>query len=179
MNTFFIREMTEEDLPGVQALEEACFSDAWSERLLRDMLDSEYDWCRVLAYAPADGENMPAGGETVPADGENMQTDGGSAGRGPRLAGYVNIRVIADEAELMRICVAEGFRGRGLSHRLLEAGLADMKENGAAAASLEVRAGNAPAIRLYESHGFTLCGTRKRYYRDPAEDALIYRKETL
>jgi len=165
MNAFIIREMTEEDLPGVQALEEACFSDAWSERLLRDMLDSEYDWCRVLAYAPADGEKT--------------QTGGGSGGQVPRLAGYVNIRVIADEAELMRICVAEDFRGRGLSHRLLEAGLADMKENGAAAASLEVRAGNAPAIRLYESHGFTLCGVRKRYYRDPVEDALIYRKETL
>ena len=157
---FIIREMTEADLAGVRALEEACFSDAWSERLLRDMLDSGYDWCRVL--------------ESVPEE----EGRGAEAGI-PRIAGYVNVRVLADEAELMRICVSEDVRGRGLSHRLLEAGLGDMKRNGAVTASLEVRAGNAAAVRLYESHGFVLQGTRKRYYRDPVEDALIYRLERL
>ena len=50
----------------------------------------------------------------------------------------------------------------------------DMIRCGAKAATLEVRAGNLPAVRLYEAHGFVLEGYRKNYYRDPKEDAAIY-----
>lgn len=89
-------------------------------------------------------------------------------------AGYENVRVIGDEAELMRICTAPEFRGRGIGTMLLEAGLRDMREHGAVSATLEVRSGNVPAIRLYEAHGFQVEGRRKNYYRSPVEDALIY-----
>ena len=39
--------------------------------------------------------------------------------------------------------------------------------------TLEVRESNLPAVRLYESLGFTVEGIRKNFYRDPAENALI------
>ena len=39
--------------------------------------------------------------------------------------------------------------------------------------TLEVRVSNIPAIKLYESYGFRSVGTRKRYYTDTGEDALI------
>ena len=38
---------------------------------------------------------------------------------------------------------------------------------------LEVRAGNAVAIRLYERLGFEKNGLRKDYYSDPSEDAVL------
>lgn len=40
---------------------------------------------------------------------------------------------------------------------------------------LEVRKSNTEAIKFYESFHFELAGTRKDYYQDPMEDALIYR----
>ena len=38
---------------------------------------------------------------------------------------------------------------------------------------LEVRASNAPAIALYEKHGFAAVGRRKNYYDAPKEDAIL------
>ena len=51
---------------------------------------------------------------------------------------------------------------------LLDAAMA----RGAATSTLEVRAGNLPAKRLYEKLGYEVAGVRKRYYRD-GEDGLI------
>ena len=141
-----IRRMEEKDLPAVRELELKCFSDPWTEMMLRDMLDSSLDFCFILLF------------------GEEAQ----------QTVGYANVRVLGDEAELMRICVAPEFRGRGWSGPLLEEGMREMMRRGAAAATLEVRAGNVPAIRLYERHGFQTAGVRKKYYRDPVEDAAIY-----
>ena len=39
--------------------------------------------------------------------------------------------------------------------------------------TLEVRVSNTPAINLYSKYGFTSFGTRKGYYQDNNEDALI------
>ena len=140
-----IRRMEKKDLPAVRELELQCFSDPWTETMLREMLAGSLDSCFVLLI------------------GEEQKT-----------AGYTNVRVLGDEAELMRICVDPEFRGRGWSGPLLEEGMREMTRRGAAAATLEVRAGNVPAIRLYERHGFQKEGLRKKYYRDPVEDAAIY-----
>ena len=45
--------------------------------------------------------------------------------------------------------------------------------------TLEVRVGNKPAIRLYEKYGFKSLGTRKGYYQDNNEDALIMWTENI
>lgn len=153
--------MEREDLPEVLRLEQCCFSDAWSEHILQDLPDSGIDWCRVLVLS----------GEAESAGQDGTGHDGTAAGR---LAGYINVRVLGDEAELMRICIDPEFRGQGWSRPLLEKGLEDMVSHGAEQATLEVRAGNVPAVRLYERYGFRREGLRKNYYRDPAEDAAIY-----
>jgi ribosomal-protein-alanine N-acetyltransferase len=40
---------------------------------------------------------------------------------------------------------------------------------------LEVRAGRAGAIALYTGLGFVIVGRRRRYYREPVDDALLMR----
>ena len=45
--------------------------------------------------------------------------------------------------------------------------------------TLEVRASNVPAIKLYEKYGFKSLGVRKGYYQDNGEDALIMWTENI
>jgi ribosomal-protein-alanine N-acetyltransferase len=44
---------------------------------------------------------------------------------------------------------------------------------GVTKATLEVRQSNAAARAFYERLGFVIEGTRRDYYRDPREDALV------
>ena len=44
------RRMMPEDIVQVRLLEQACFSDPWSEKLLRDALDSRWDTLFVAEY---------------------------------------------------------------------------------------------------------------------------------
>ena len=64
---------------------------------------------------------------------------------------------------------AKGFVGRNLVENL--------KKMGSRCLTLEVRASNENAIRVYQKLDFQQVGCRKNYYRNPREDALILRKE--
>jgi ribosomal-protein-alanine N-acetyltransferase len=78
-------------------------------------------------------------------------------------------------AELESVAVAASARHAGIGRALCAAVLDWTKEEGAASIVLEVRAGSAPAIALYEGLSFVLAGRRPRYYRDPEDDALLMR----
>ena len=110
-----LRAMTADDLPAVERIEQTCFSDAWSEKLLSDMLESEWDEAWVLAE----------------------------------------------------------YRGHGESKKLMDRLEISSREKEAPDLTLEVRAGNTPAINLYKFYGFQAEAVRKNYYHDPVEDALI------
>ena len=90
------------------------------------------------------------------------------------VAGYLGLRQVLDEASINNVAVVRQFRGRGLGKGLLEAALAYAGEHGAALLTLEVRASNTPAIRLYEEYGFKRVGLRRRFYHRPTEDAILY-----
>lgn len=92
---------------------------------------------------------------------------------GGKIKGYCNFRVIAREGELMRIAVLPASRGRGYGRELMEILAEYASINQVEEISLEVRASNSSAINLYKSYGFKTEAVRKRYYTDPAEDALI------
>jgi ribosomal-protein-alanine N-acetyltransferase len=47
------------------------------------------------------------------------------------------------------------------------------KSRGMACSTLEVRAGNVPAISLYEDLGYVQSARRKSYYPDNQEDAIV------
>ena len=93
---------------------------------------------------------------------------------GDCVVGYVGSQTVLGEADMMNIAVADSHRRRGIARALVEELIARLD---ATMLTLEVRASNAPAIRLYESLGFRQVGLRKNYYRKPKEDALILRKE--
>lgn len=101
-----------------------------------------------------------------------------SAGHPMVVGGFALAQVAADEAEILTIGIAEGWRRHGLGSRLLEALKRAAERAGARSLFLEVAASNAAALALYAKHGFTESGRRKGYYVRPegaAEDAIVMR----
>jgi len=84
----------------------------------------------------------------------------------------------AGEAELLRIAVDPAHRGQGLGQLLLEACQGALAAGGLRHLFLEVRATNAPAIRLYGACGWKRYGLRPGYYPD-GEDALLFERTGL
>ena len=146
--TLNIRKMESKDVAALTNMEQQCFTDPWSEKMMADLLDSSWDEVWVL-------EESESGDGT-----EN-------------LVGYINYRFIAGEGELMRIAVLPSMRGRGYSRKLMDVMVKAAAENGVSDITLEVRAGNAPAIGLYKSYGFVSEAVRKGDYDNPTEDADI------
>ena len=88
------------------------------------------------------------------------------------ILGYAVLSVVLDEGNLDNIAVAPEHRRRGVADALLSA-LAGFGREHLSVLMLEVRASNAPAIALYEKHGFAAVGRRKNYYTSPREDAIL------
>ena len=95
-----------------------------------------------------------------------------AVGEDGTLLGYGEVRTVLDEGTLERIAVAPQFRRHGAAEALLRRFLDDGREK-LAFRTLEVRAGNVPAIGLYEKLGFEGVGRRRNYYREEGEDALL------
>ena len=95
-----------------------------------------------------------------------------AVGEDGTLLGYGEVRTVLDEGTLERIAVAPQFRRHGAAEALLRRFLDDGREK-LAFLTLEVRAGNAPAIGLYEKLWFEVVGRRRNYYREEGEDALL------
>jgi ribosomal-protein-alanine N-acetyltransferase len=93
-----------------------------------------------------------------------------------RVTGYIGSQTVPDESDMMNVAVHPDFRRRGIAEALVMALCAALKEQGSVSLTLEVRASNDPAKALYEKLGFEQVGRRPNYYRNPKEDALIFRK---
>jgi ribosomal-protein-alanine N-acetyltransferase len=88
-----------------------------------------------------------------------------------RLVGYLICSRYDQVWHLMNIAVEPRARRRGFASELLAAMIE--RTGPEAALTLEVRTSNAGAIALYERFGFRSAGTRRRYYQDTGEDAVI------
>jgi len=93
----------------------------------------------------------------------------------PEVEGFVVARGIGAEWELENIAVAGPARRRGRGARLLAELLDRARQAGARHVFLEVRESNRAARSLYEKWAFVESGRRKAYYRNPDEDAVLYR----
>ena len=89
------------------------------------------------------------------------------------VAGFCAFWLVLDEIHINNFAIRPEFRGRGMGTALLHHVLAEARRLGARRATLEVRASNESARRLYERLGFYVAATRREYYTNPVEDALI------
>jgi ribosomal-protein-alanine N-acetyltransferase len=89
------------------------------------------------------------------------------------VIGFGGIWLILDEGHITNIAVHPEFRGIGAGDMIVEALIEVCKLEGINSMTLEVRASNATAQKLYKKHGFIEEGVRKNYYTDTKEDAVI------
>jgi len=88
------------------------------------------------------------------------------------VLGYAVLSAVLDEGNLDNIAVRPDCRRQGVADALLGA-LTGFGRDRLSVLMLEVRASNAPALALYEKHGFAAVGRRKNYYDAPKEDAIL------
>lgn len=144
LDTVNIKPMSKKDLDGVIEIESKTYgTHHWSKESFMNELNNE------LAYY------------------YSLYTSDGY------LAGYAGTWHVLDEAHITNIAVSADYRKRHYAEALLKRVIDDCYKEKIKYITLEVRVSNTPAINLYTKYGFTSFGTRKKYYQDNNEDALI------
>ena len=139
--------MRPEDIPAILVLEADTLS-AWSREHLEDELQ------------------QPAGFQFVV---RNAALD--------MIQAVLYGRIMADEAEILKLSVAESVRKKGVGSQILDFVLNYCRTKGVKNCFLELRASNTAARNLYEKRGFLRVGSRKNYYDEPVEDAILMQRE--
>jgi ribosomal-protein-alanine N-acetyltransferase len=125
------------------------------------------------AAFPDDPWDAPAMGRILELTG----CCGWFAWKGACPVGFILVRDLATECEVLSLGVMPRWRRRGLALALMNTAIAKIRCRGIPSLVLEVAIDNEPARALYEAIGFVAVGSRPRYYRRPdgRADALILR----
>jgi len=140
---FVFRRMTLDDLPDIMSIEQDSFTTPWTEEAFINELTN----------------NMFAQYMVMEYQG--------------KVIGYGGMWIIVDEAHITNIAILTPYRGQGLGKRLMHELQKTARFLGAVRMTLEVRASNEIAQRLYRRYGFEAAGIRPGYYSDNQEDAVI------
>lgn len=147
-----IRPLAYPDLPEVLAIERRVFPTPWSLAMFVLELSKQTGICLAAC--------------------ERVSGEGDGVAPVERLAGYLICSRYDTVWHVMNVAVDLPRQRMGLASRLL-AELYARVGDPSARFTLEVRRSNAVAIHLYEREGFRAAGTRRRYYQDNGEDALV------
>ncbi len=142
-NKLIIRQAKGEDVRQIAEMEKACFSTPWSYESLNH--DIRENERAIYMAAEIDG----------------------------KICGYAGLWKIIDEGHITNVAVSPEYRRKHIARSLLEALFASAEKQGIERFTLEVRAGNEAAKKLYAGLGLLEAGVRKGYYEDNGEDALI------
>ena len=138
-----IEPMTQSDLAGVLRIEDLSFSTSWPSNAFSNEIRDN----KLAHYF---------------------------VGRlGGQLVAYGGIWVILEDSHITTIAVHPHYRGRRLGEEMLIKLLDEAIAQGASWITLEVRESNDVAQKLYRKYGFTTVSTRRGYYSDNGENALV------
>jgi ribosomal-protein-alanine N-acetyltransferase len=148
---FLVRPMQTEDIPAVREIDRESFPNPWPENTYRYEL-KENRASHLLVIQSREGSEIVG------------------------VGGYW---LVVDEAHISTFAVHPQWRSSGVGSILLSGILRQAEGLGAVRAMLEVRAGNLAAQSLYRNFGFQTVGSRKGYYKDNGEDALLMTADRL
>jgi ribosomal-protein-alanine N-acetyltransferase len=145
MNTFTIARLADDrDLDGVLEVEHESFNNPWTRNMYIWELQNR-TVCHIYVVRTPECH----------------------------VAGFCAFWQVFDEIHINNVAMRPQYRGRGFGTALMRHVFNEARHLGARRATLEVRASNTGARRMYERLGFYLAGTRRHYYTNPVEDALI------
>lgn len=153
----WLHPMTVRHLPGVTRLERATSAQPWTRATFVRELEDPATRRYVVACSAS-----PAAPRWA---------------RSAAVLGFGGVHCRPDGAHITTLTVAPERRRQGVGGRMLAWLLEAAVERGCETATLEVRAGNHVARRLYGRAGFVEAGVRPAYYRQPTEDAVIMWRE--
>lgn len=169
--------MRETDLSRVQEIERQSFSTPWSAATYLRELRSP-DQCRYIVARGSNGPPRNLADVSSPRRSWLASLLPGLFGSPSTpspypVVGYGGIWLTVDEGHITTIATAPEVRGRGVGELILNGLIDAARDLGARLLTLEVRVSNVIAQNLYLKYGFEARGTRRRYYTDNNEDALI------
>ena len=175
---FAVRPLREADIPQVKAVEKQAFSTLFPPTSFRRELGNRA--ARYWVVENRDGrEKVPS---SPPQRGIVRKILHSATGLRARrhedrtsrsIVGFLGTWYAADQAHIVSVGVADGYRRRGIGELLLIAAVEHAISRETETITLEVRESNAAARALYEKYGFAEQGIRKGYYSDNREDAVI------
>lgn len=140
-----ITDMTEQDVPGVIEIERQSFTHKWSLNDFRSEVVHPNSICKKAC----------------------LDDDSGI------LAGYICVRIMVTEVHMLKLAVHPGQRRKHIGSLLVKHTIYEVLQDFTGKVILEVRVSNTAAIGLYNSLGFISLYTRRRYYAEPEEDAVV------
>lgn len=88
------------------------------------------------------------------------------------VLGYGGLHVVLDEGYITNIAVFPAMQRQGIATKILDT-FCRFGDAHLSFITLEVRASNQPAIALYKGREFIETATRKDFYKQPTEDAIL------
>ncbi len=164
--------LIEADLPAVLALDQRCLGGLWTRSGYQRELESECSDLLVLIVAPSADllqSRLTAARSLSPVP---VTASAESAGQ---IVGVGCLWAILEEAHIVTLAVDPSYQGQKLGQLLLTQLLLCGHRRGLTRATLEVRASNQKALKLYEKFGFKAAGIRKRYYADGENACILWR----
>lgn len=183
---YIVRPMKEEDIHQVSSIEREAFPPPWPatnfKRELRyNTLSHYFVACKDILEAKARPENIESyvGRKKSVTDrikdfiSDLVGKEKYETAQTQEILGFAGVWFMADEAHLANIAVSQGWRRKGVGELLLIAVISLAIEHKARFITLEVRGSNKEAQALYRKYGLIEVGTRRGYYMDNKEDAVI------
>ena len=138
-----VRPPRPQDLAAVIRIEQASFSDPWSDAFLAEELANDVLRMALVAEGPEG------------------------------VCGYVMAWRVAEQLQVLNIATDPALRRRGVGGFLLREAALRAWAQGLREITLEVRRSNTSARHFYRKRGLQELAVRKGYYAENGEDALI------
>ena len=187
----YVRLMRKEDVAQVTWIERESFPDQWSppdyQRELKNRLAhylvacdewEKIDESEVKAIPQKGFSRLVSSVKQLLNHNRVLSNELASLSR-QYIIGFAGFWAMADEAHITSIAVRKQHRRQGVGELLLIHLIELAIELKARIITLEVRASNTVAQRLYDKYGFTQVDLRRGYYIDNREDAVLMTAENI
>jgi 2-amino-4-hydroxy-6-hydroxymethyldihydropteridine diphosphokinase/ribosomal-protein-alanine acetyltransferase len=170
----FTRKLSDKEKEAISLIDE--FAASKSDFVFRPMLLEDLDEILVIDEAAFGKKHW--GRDTFVKELNNQYAYYLTVtNKAKKVLGFIGIWLVIDEMHIMTLAIDESARRQGLAEALMLLGFKHSFLNRIRTATLEVKANNIAAIKLYEKYKFKQQGMRPKYYADGQAALLFWTEE--